>query len=187
MTRIRPAFSPNTVLHVFNRGNERRELFTAAGDYERFLCLLAQTQERIGLRLLAYALMPNHWHLVAWPSCADELSRFMQRLCSTHASEIRTRTETMGRGYVYQGRYRAVPVRSVAHYLRLIRYVEANPLRAGLVPRAEEWPWSSLHERLGAVRLIDAGPQPLPPLDFWIAHVNRPMTPEEIAATRWRR
>ncbi len=139
------------------------------------------------MRLLAYALMPNHWHLVAWPSSARELSHFMQRLCWRHAADVRTRTDTVGNGHVYQGRYRAFLIRSQVHYFRVMRYVEANPLRAGLVSRAEDWQWSSLHERLHEWRLICAGPEHLPALEQWLEEVNRPMTPEEVAQARWRR
>lgn len=187
MTRPRLQFPANTVLHVVNRGNERRELFTADHDYRRFLRLVEDTQEWVPLRLLAYSLMPNHWHLVAWTTSARALSQFMHRLCGRHAAELRTRTATVGNGHVYQGRYRAFAVRSALHYFRVMRYVEANPLRAGLVSRAEDWEWSSLHERLGERRLICDGPERLPDLDQWLDEVNRPMTPEEVAQARWRR
>ncbi len=78
-------------------------------------------------------------------------------------------------------------IRSQVHYFRVMRYVEANPLRAGLVSRAEDWQWSSLHERLHEWRLICAGPEHLPALEQWLEEVNRPMTPEEVAQARWRR
>ncbi len=187
MTRPRPQFPANTILHVVNRGNERRELFTSADDYRRFLGLLEYTQQWVQLRLVAYALMPNHWHLVAWPASAAELSQFMHRLCWRHAAELRTRTSTVGNGHVYQGRYRASAISSSRHYFRVMRYVEANALRAGLVSRAEDWPWSSLQERLREPRLICDGPERLPDLDRWLDEVNRPMTPEEISEARWRR
>lgn len=187
VTRPRPHFPANTVLHVVNRGNERRELFTEDDDYRRFLRLVENTQEWVPLRLLAYSLMPNHWHLVAWPTSAGALSQFMHRLCYRHAADLRTRTATVGNGHVYQGRYRASAIGSSRHYFRVLRYVEANALRAGLVSRAEAWPWSSLHERLREPRLICDGPERLPDLDTWLHEVNRPMTPEEVAQARWRR
>lgn len=187
MSRPNPHFPPDTVLHIVNRGVERRELFASPADYRRFLWLLRNTQQWVPLRLLAYALMPNHWHLVAWPTSGGELSQFMHRLCGQHAAELRTRTSTAGNGHVYQGRYRAHVVRDRTHYFRVMRYVEANPLRAGLVTRAEEWAWSSLRERLRDPLLITAGPEPLPAPTVWLEEVNRPMTPDEVAETRWRR
>lgn len=187
MSRPRPQFPSNTVLHIVNRGNERRELFAGADDYRRFLRLLDNTLQWLQIRLLAYALMPNHWHLVAWPASAAELSQFMHRLCWRHAADLRTRTATVGNGHVYQGRYRAFAIRSSLHYFNVMRYVEANPLRANLVSRAENWEWSSLHERLREPRLICDGPERLPDLEQWIDAVNRPMTPEEVAQARWRR
>jgi putative transposase len=88
---------------------------------------------------------------------------------------------------VYQGRYRASAIGSSRHYFHVMRYVEANALRAGLVSRAEDWKWSSLHERLSKPRLICDGPERLPALSQWLDEVNRPMTPEEISQARWRR
>lgn len=187
MSRPIPRFPPDTVLHVVNRGVERRELFASPAAYRKFLWLLHNTQHWVPLRLLAYALMPNHWHLVAWPTSGSELSQFMHRLCGQHAAELRMRTATVGNGHVYQGRYRAHVIRNRTHYFSVMRYVEANPLRAGLVARAEDWTWSSLQERLRDPFLITAGPEPLPDRETWLRDVNRPMTPEEVARARWRR
>lgn len=187
VSRPASSFPPNTVLHVVNRGVERRDLFASPADYRRFLWLLHNTQQWIPLRLLAYALMPNHWHLVAWPASASELSQFMHRLCGQHAAELRMRTSTVGNGHVYQGRYRAHAIRNRAHYFNVMRYVEANPLRAGLVARAEDWAWSSVQERLRGPLLTTSGPESLPAPESWLAELNRPMTREEVAQARWRR
>jgi len=93
--------------------------------------------------------MPNHFHFVQWPCADDELSRFMAWLTGTHSKRWHAWRETAGTGHVYQGRYKSFPVSSDIHFLRLCRYVERNALRAGLVERAEDWPWSSLAQRAG--------------------------------------
>lgn len=175
-----------SVVHVVNRGNDRRRLFAFRGDYDVFLGLLASSQRREGLRLLAYVVMPNHWHLVVWPESVVQLSRFMQRLTSAHAAIVRTHSHSIGHGHIYQGRYHATAIRDVMQLFRTLRYVEANPVRAGLVGRAELWRWSSLDERLGTARLITDPPVPLPPVATWVDLVNAPQ-PEEDHPCRPRR
>jgi putative transposase len=129
--------------------------------------------------------MPNHWHLVVWPPTAGELSQFMHRLTWRHAADIRTRSNTVGDGHVYQGRYRAWIVDSPGRYLRVMQYVEANALRAGLVTRAQDWPWSSLRERAGkGIAELDVGPVPLPQTDEWLQIVNRGMSAADLEEVR---
>lgn len=172
MARPIRLFPGNAALHVLNRGNERRRLFHEPDDYDDFLRLMSRSLRARPVRLLAYALMPNHWHLVVWPEHSSQLSQFMHHLTGLHAARFRYRSSTQGLGHVYQGRFRAFPITHDARYLRTIRYVEANPVRAGLVAHAEDWYWTSLTERLGRARLIVDGPVPLPPSDRWRELVN---------------
>ena len=137
------------VFHVLNRGVRRLRLFHRAGDYRAFLEVFAESQERIPIRCLAYCLMPNHFHLVLWPRTDPELSAFMAWLTATHSKRWHAMRKTTGTGHVYQGRFKAFPVSTDTHFLRLCRYVERNALRAELVERAEDWPWSSLAQREG--------------------------------------
>jgi putative transposase len=175
MPRTRRRFVPNTVLHLVNRGNERRTLFREERDYDSFLGLAERTLHKSPLRILAYAVMPNHWHFVVWPDGHDDVSQFMHRLTFLHAAFFRSRSGTAGNGHVYQGRFRAFDVAHDVRYLRTLRYVEANPVRAGLVGRAEQWRWTSLAERLSQPRLIVDGPVGLPPLEGWRDLVNEPV------------
>lgn len=179
MPRVSRRSVQRSIVHVVNRGNDRRRLFAFRGDYDVFVGILAATQRREGLRLLGYVVMPNHWHLVVWPESVQQLSRFMQRVTSAHAAIVRTHSHSTGHGHVYQGRYHATVVGNDTQLLRTIRYIEANPLRAGLVARAEFWRWSSLDERLGAARLITAPPVPLPPLATWLDLVNTPFSADD--------
>jgi putative transposase len=135
------------VFHVMNRGVRRLQLFDRPGDYRAFLRVFDEAQQRIPIRCLAYCLMPNHFHFVLWPRTDDEMSAFMAWLTTTHSKRWHAWRRTAGTGHVYQGRYKAFPVSTDIHFLRVCRYVERNALRAGLVDRAEDWPWCSLAQR----------------------------------------
>lgn len=93
------------------------------------------------MRMFAYALMPNHWHLVLWPEEDGAVSAYLKWLEGTHACNFNRCYRQSGA--VYQSRFKSVPVYDPIQLLRVLRYVEANPVRAGLVPRAEAWQWSS--------------------------------------------
>jgi len=149
-------------------------LFDSADDYYAFLVLLGHAQRRIPVSLLAYCLMPNHFHLVVRPSADEDLPRFMHWLSFRHAHHWQALHETRGQGHVYQGRYKAIPVQTDAHFLVLCRYVERNPVRAQLANLAQDWPWSSLSQREGLRRplRLDSWPVPIP--NGWIELVNQP-------------
>lgn len=184
MPRSRRVIPPNSILHVINRGNDRRTLFGDASIYEEFLGLMQHAHAREPLRLLAYVLMPNHWHFVVWPESGEQLSRHLQRLCTSHAARWRWRAGQTGEGHVYQGRYHAFIVESERNYFNVLKYVEANPVRAGLVAKASDWLWSSLSERQAEPRFLSEGPLPLPP--DWTEVVNSEMPPDVLADLRDR-
>ena len=187
MPRPRNGVHHRTVVHAVNRGNDRRTLFFNDSDYRAFLGLLTWASTRASLPLLGYVVMPNHWHLVVWPNDSSHLSQFMHRLTGSHAAILRKQTGTTGTGHIYQDRYRARLVTSELQYVRTLRYVEANPVRAGLVDRAEHWRWSSLRERTERRWLVSEGPARLPPLTTWLALVNVPLEPRHTAALDARR
>jgi putative transposase len=135
------------VFHVLNRGVGRMKLFEKDADYAAFETVLVQTLALRPMRLLAYCLMPNHWHMVLWPQEDGQLGAFMQRLSITHARRWQEHRQRVGYGHVYQGRYKSFPVETDEHFLTVCRYVERNPLRARLVRQAENWHWSSLWRR----------------------------------------
>lgn len=185
MPRSRRHIPPDSVVHVLNRGNDRRTLFAGPAEYREFLGLMQHAIGRTSLRVLAYVLMPNHWHLVAWPEEQLQLSRFLQVVCTAHAARWRRRIGQIGAGHVYQDRYHAFLVESERQYFNVLRYVEANPLRAGLVDSADAWRWSSLAERLSDSRtLLTAGPLPLP--DGWPALVAEAVRPADLADLQQR-
>lgn len=185
MPRSRRHVPPNSIIHVINRGNDRRGLFHTPAEYDEFQWLMRHAMGREPLRLVAYVLMPNHWHMVAWPETSTQLSRYLHLLCSAHAARWRRRAGSAGQGHVYQDRFHAFIVESERHYYHVLRYVEANPLRAGLVETAAEWAWSSLAERRERRGdLIVPGPLALP--DRWPDLVDQTMPASVLADLRDR-
>jgi putative transposase len=148
------------------------QLFDRPGDYADFLDLFAAAQSRIAMRCLAYCLMPNHFHFVLWPRQDHELSAFMFWLTAKHSWRWHAAHGTRGTGPVYQGRFKSLPVSADDHFLRLCRYVERNPARAGLVATAEDWPWSSLAQRLGRSRAVRLEEWPVQRPNGWTELVN---------------
>src|SRR5436190_578686 len=130
--------------HVINRGNRRAQVFHGDGDYESFVRLLAKAAARFPVRLVGFCLLSNH--LALWPETDDASSDFMHWLLTTHAMCYLKQYRITG--HVWQGRFRVFPIQEDDHLLSVLRYIERNPLRAGLVTSAEHWGWSSLRWHL---------------------------------------
>lgn len=187
MGRALRASEGGYVYHVLNRGNGREAIFFKDGDYDAFLRIVTLAKEHVpGMRLLAYCLMPNHWHLVLWPTEDGELSDFMHWLTLTHTQRWHAHYRNVGGGHLYQGRFKSFPIQADDHFFAVCRYVERNALRAGLVEKAEAWRWGSLAQRLGAGSLdapaLDAGPLAWPA--DWTNLVNQPQTEADLLAMR---
>jgi putative transposase len=172
------------VFHVLNRAVARDKIFDKSMDFAAFEKVLRQAKERLPMRLLAYCLLPNHWHLVLWPRRDRELSEFMRWLTVTHTQRWHAHRHTAGTGPLYQGRFKSFPIQADDHFLSVCRYVERNPRRANLVQRAETWRWGSLWHRVhetGAL-LLDEWPLAIP--EDWVARVNRPESAAELDAVQ---
>src|SRR5437660_12243822 len=137
------------VYHALDRAVARLPLFQKDGDCAAFGRVLGEALEEHPTRLLAYCLMPNHWHLVLWPEQDGELTAFLRWLTHTHTMRWHAHYHTGGTGHVYQGRFKSFPVQEDEHFLAVCRYVERNALRANLVTRAQDWRWGSLWHRRG--------------------------------------
>lgn len=136
------------IYHVINRANARLPIFFEEDDFKLFENILEEAQEKFAMRILAYCLMPNHFHLVLHPFADGDLQKFMQWITLTHTQRWHTKNKTIGTGHLYQGRYKSFLIQGDKHLLTVIRYVERNPLRAKLVKKAENWGFSSLARRL---------------------------------------
>jgi putative transposase len=170
--------------HVINRGARKLPLFEQPADYRAFEFCVLCALERVPVAILAYCLMPNHFHLVAEPLRDGDLSRFMKALLGTHSKRWHAFRGTTGVGAVYQGRFKAFPIQAETHFYSVCRYVERNALRARLVARAEDWPWSSLSQRCHKQGGIPLSEWPVAePLD-WVERVNADQPSAELEALR---
>jgi putative transposase len=179
MPRTARASAGGYCYHVLNRGNGRATVFRKQEDYRAFIALIGEAGIRVPMRLLAYCLMPNHFHLALWPLEDGDLSRWMQWLLTTHVRRYLAHYHRSG--HVWQGRFKAFPIQEDDHLRIVLRYIERNALRAALVPRAEQWSWSSL-DAGGHKPALDPGPAPRGP--GWVEAVNAPMTEAECEAIR---
>lgn len=131
------------VQHVLNRGDHRETLFHKPGDFRAFVLVISETARRIPMRILAYCIMRNHFHLLLWPHQGCDLPNFMQLLMNTHIGRYLRHYPPASPGHIYQSRYTNSIVEPGAAVLRVAKYVEANALNAGIVKRAEDYRWSS--------------------------------------------
>jgi putative transposase len=127
--------------HVIQRGNNKQPIFFAAADRQFFLQWLAEGLTREDCALHAYVLMTNHVHLLLTTGRDDSLPRLMQSLGRRYVGYVNRRYERTGT--LWEGRYRATVLDSDTYVLACYRYIEANPVRAGIVRRAQDYPWSS--------------------------------------------
>ena len=174
------------IYHVVNRSVGRMRMLRTPRDFAAFDRIILQAQERCPLRILSYCLMGNHWHFVAWPKEDGQLTEFFRWLAHTHAMRWRVSHNTVGYGHLYQGRYKSFPVQSGDSLLNVCRYVERNALTAGVVERAEDWPWSSLwvreHGTPEQKAVLSAWPTDRP--KDWTPWVNAAVTEKE--KSRWQ-
>lgn len=172
--------------HVLNRRVGRLPLFEKPADYAAFEKILAEAHAATRLRITAYCLMPNHWHLLLWPRRDGELSEVLRWITVTHTQRWHAHHQTAGTGPVYQGRFKSFPVQTDEHFLTVARYVERNALRANLVDRAEEWQWGSLWRWTHRDTLQTAwlGNWPVDRPRDWVVRVNRSQGASELEALR---
>lgn len=174
------------VYHALNRAVARLPLFEKEDDYEAFERVLLEAHERTPIRILAYCLMPTHWHFVLWPESDGELTEFLRWLTHTHTMRWHAHHATLGTGHLYQGRFKSFPVQSEEYLFSVLRYVERNPLRSNLVSRAELWRWSSMwlrqHDDTKASALLSEWPIDRP--RNWVWRVNQSIAEEELESLR---
>jgi putative transposase len=181
MPRARRYHPDGVPQHIVNRGNRKARIFSEDEDYLGFVAAMAAASERTVVRLIAYCLLPNHWHLVLWPYKGAEISTYMQVLMNAHLRDLLPRHNLSGLGHVYQGRYRQHLIQNQHHFLNVCRYVEANAARAGLCARAEQWRWSSLVTSGPAPGIYLLSDWPVRRPADWLDQVNRALIPPPIA------
>jgi putative transposase len=170
--------------HVLNRGNGRRTVFHKDGDFHACVKLLHQADQHVPMRVLAFCLMPNHFHLALRPREDGQLSAYMAWLLTAHVRRYHNHYHSSG--HIWQGRFKSFPIEEDNHLLTVLRYIERNPLRANLVDRAQDWLWSSAagvaDDEAHPRPLLDPGPVTRP--EGWLQHVNEPQTEAEVNRLR---
>jgi len=136
--------------HVTSRGNRREAIYSNDVDREDWLEVLAQTCHRYNWVIHAYCQMTNHYHLLV-ETVDGNLSRGMRQLNGVYTQNYNQRNHQVG--HLFQGRYKAILVQKDSYLLELSRYVVLNPLRARMVTRLEDWPWSSYLAIIGGVEV----------------------------------
>ena len=178
------------VYHVINRGNNRQPVFHDQGDYVAFLKAVADLKERKPFELYGYCLMGNHIHLLLRPG-ESSISRIVQSLLVSHTQRYHRFHRSTG--HVWQGRFKSPVIQDDEHLLTVLRYIEANPLRAKLVEHAGEYRWSSFagHGDGRGDSLLDATPAyealaagPAARRRRWSAYVHQRPDADELAAIR---
>lgn len=157
MARLARIVVPGLPHHVTQRGNRRERVFIEDGDCLRYLAFLAEGQVRSGTSIWAYCLMPNHVHVIAVPSHPDGLRALFAEAHRRYTAFVNGRAGWTG--HLWQGRYGSV-VMDEDHLASAVRYVSLNPVRAGLVAQARDWPYSSVRAHLAGRNdgLVDVAP-----------------------------
>ena len=144
MARLPRYVIPGQPQHIIQRGNNRQVIFAAEADYQFFRDAMVEAAGRFGLAIHAYVWMTNHIHLLATPTYTDSISKTFQ---SAGRKYVQYFNYTYRRtGTLWEGRYRATVIDSEHYLLRVMRYIELNPVRAGMVSHSRDYPWSS-HRR----------------------------------------
>jgi putative transposase len=140
MARIARAVAPGFPHHVTQRGNRRQQTFFNNDDYRAYLELMSDWCRKYDVQIWAYCLMPNHIHLIAVPKTKDGLNLAIGEAHRRYTRRINFREGW--RGHLWQGRFSSF-IMQEPYLLACTRYVELNPVSAGLVKKPEKWPWSS--------------------------------------------
>ena len=142
--------------------------------------ILGETLDKVPMRILAVCLMPNHFHLVLWTSKGSDLSAYMQWSMNVHVRRHHQHYGTTGHGHLYQGRFKNFLIQSDVHLYNVLRYVEGNASRAGLVTDARLWRWSSLTQPFTPDGHAYLSPWPIPRPENWVELVNGGLSCEEL-------
>jgi putative transposase len=170
MPRIARGLADNQIYHIINRGNRREAVFHDNYDYEKFLKLIIESKEKYAIKIYAYCLMPNHFHLVIYTKYADSLSQAMHWISSSYVRYYNKRYNISG--HLWQGRYKSFIVQEDSYLLVLLKYVEANPKRARIVKDCIDYKYSSANNRIKNNENLITDEVPILLPDDWYAYIN---------------
>jgi putative transposase len=181
MARIARAVAPGLPHHITQRGNRRQQTFFSDDDYNAYIDLMAQWCAKHGVKIWAYCLMPDHVHLIAVPPEKESLNLAIGEAHRRYTRRVNFREGW--KGHLWQGRF-ASYVLDEEYLLACARYIERNPVRAGLVQNPEEWPWSSAaaHIKKKDDAFVEAGPLKAMVRKRWADFLSVEIADDEIEA-----
>jgi putative transposase len=136
----------NVCYHVINRGNQKQSIFLEELDFANYLQLLRHYKRKYRFKVFGYCLMPNHIHLVLEPKDPNQLAKILQSLTQTYTKWFNKKYKKIG--HLWQNRFKSMVIQKDNYFIECVCYVEANPVRAGLVRSPLEYLWSSYKERV---------------------------------------
>lgn len=143
----------NGCYHVITRGNQRQTVFVDSDDYEMYLKLLCKYKKKFKCKLYCFCLMPNHVHLIIETQEPNILKRLMHGLSLSYTIYFNYKYNKVG--HLWQDRFKSKLIQKDTYFLECIGYIESNPLRASLVPKINEYPWSSYLLRIKNSNMLD--------------------------------
>ena len=147
MARLSRLTLPGHPHHVIQRGNNRQSIFVATEDYQTMLDLLDENARKFNVAIHAYVLMGNHFHLLATPETQDGLPQMMQAVGRRYVRYFNDRQKRTGT--LWEGRYKSTLIQTERYLLACMAYIDLNPVRAGMVAQAKDYPWSSYTHYIG--------------------------------------
>jgi len=147
MARLPRLVVPNQPHHILQRGNDKQTIFRDAEDYASFLAWLKEAARQFKVAVHAYALLPDHLHLLVTPADDAGLGKMMQWIGRHYVPYFNGKYQRTGT--LWQGRYRATVIDAEHYFLLCSRYIESHPVRAGLAAAPEDYPWTSIAHHIG--------------------------------------
>ena len=144
---MRRVYYESAVYHVMSRGNNRQAILKTSGDKVILLEIIAKYKKRYGCKIYGFVLMDNHFHLVLETNYRHNISRIMQAVLLSYSAKYRMKHNYIG--YVWQGRFKSEVIDSDVYLKKCLEYIHNNPVRAQMVKRAQEYPWSSYFKYYG--------------------------------------
>jgi putative transposase len=184
MPRHRRVSPDGSIQHVLNRANDRKLLFPQVDDYLRFLSLMRKAGELVDIDLFAYNLLPNHFHLVLRAPKGEDVSAYMRTLLNGHVRQHQRIHNTVGHGHLYQGRFKNFVVENARYLFNVLRYVEGNAQRAGLVSNACDWPWCSASHLANHPERPRLSEWPIPRASVWSEYLQSVMSQHDLDRIR---
>jgi putative transposase len=140
-------FIPGQYYHIYNRGAAKEPIFSNQGNYEYLLQLVRRYQKKYSVTVLAYCLMPNHYHLLLRQETDEPLSKFINVLFNAYVQAVNIQQKR--KGTLFEGRYKHIRIDRWEYLIHLCRYIHRNPVKARLATKPEDWPFSNYRDWIG--------------------------------------